>query len=133
MQNDGTPNPLNPGLRRRAENEVSEKMCSSANLSEIDVRALCHELQVHQVELEMQNEELQRVQAELASSEEKYRDLFEFAQLVTSSLMILGRSKKQIQLPHRSSGLLGSTWLTTVSKPTFHRAAFQSSMNSAAV
>ncbi len=43
------------------------------------MRALCHELEVHQIELEMQNEELRRVQAELAASEEKYRDLYEFA------------------------------------------------------
>ena len=45
----------------------------------MDVRALCHELKVHQIELELQNKELMRVQAELEASEEKYRDLYEFA------------------------------------------------------
>ena len=65
-------------LRRHAENKVREKG-QSDSLSEVDVRALCHELEVHQIELEMQNEELRRVQAELAASEEKYRDLYEFA------------------------------------------------------
>ena len=65
-------------LRQQAENEVRKKGRSSS-LSEVDVRALCHELEVHQIELELQNEELLRVQAKLAESEEKYRDLYEFA------------------------------------------------------
>ncbi len=65
-------------FRQRAEEDMKKKG-RSANLSEVDVRALCHELEVHQVELEMQNEELRRVHAELAASEEKYRDLYEFA------------------------------------------------------
>jgi PAS domain S-box-containing protein len=70
--------PTNPALRRRAEEEV-RKNSRSACLSEMDVRALCHELEVSQVELQMQNEELHRITAELAASEEKYRDLYEFA------------------------------------------------------
>jgi PAS domain S-box-containing protein len=48
-------------------------------LCEADVRALCHELEVHQIELKLQNEELQRIQRELAASEDKYKDLYEFA------------------------------------------------------
>ena len=42
-------------------------------------RALVHELQVHQIELEMQNEELQRAQAAAEEASEKYYDLFDFA------------------------------------------------------
>jgi PAS domain-containing protein len=80
-------------LRQRAEREVREKG-RSANLSETDIRALCHELEVHQVELQMQNDELQRVHAELTASEEKYRDLYEFAPIgyltLDSSGKILG-------------------------------------------
>ena len=70
--------PTDPALRSRAEEEV-RKNSRSACLSEMDVRALCHELEVSQVELQMQNEELQRITAEFAASEEKYRDLYEFA------------------------------------------------------
>jgi PAS domain S-box-containing protein len=70
--------PADPILRKRAEDEV-RKIGRSSCLSEMDVRALCHELEVSQIELQLQNEELQRITAELAASEEKYRDLYEFA------------------------------------------------------
>ena len=49
---------------------------SIANASAL---ALVHELQVHQIELEMQNEELQRAQAAAEEASEKYHDLFDFA------------------------------------------------------
>jgi hypothetical protein len=40
---------------------------------------LLHELQVHQVELEMQNEELRRSRLEIERSQARYVDLYEFA------------------------------------------------------
>ena len=48
-------------------------------MAEVDVRALVHELQVHQIELEMQNEELLRAQAAVQEVSDKYHDLFDFA------------------------------------------------------
>ena len=48
-------------------------------VSETDARALVHELQVYQIELEMQNEELQRAQAAAEEASRRYGDLFDFA------------------------------------------------------
>ncbi len=68
-------------LRQRAEEtfRVSKAPKVSEKLSRADMQALIHELQVHQVELEMQNEELQRVHAELESVRDKYSNLYDFA------------------------------------------------------
>jgi len=40
---------------------------------------LLHELQVHQIELEMQNDELRRDQLEIEAAHERYLDLYDFA------------------------------------------------------
>lgn len=47
--------------------------------TEADTQRLVHELQVHQIELEMQNEELQRARQEMEAGLEKYSDLYDFA------------------------------------------------------
>ena len=69
-------------LRQRAEQKLREHQALAEQPpSEIDARALVHELQVHQIELEMQNEELDRAQAQTQEALDKYIDLFDFAPL----------------------------------------------------
>ncbi len=58
--------------RRRLETSTGE-------LNKVEIQRLVHELQVHQVELEMQNEELQGARAEMEALAKKYRDLYNFA------------------------------------------------------
>lgn len=44
-----------------------------------DATKLVHELQVHQIELEMQNEELRHARAEAGSALSHYAELYDFA------------------------------------------------------
>lgn len=67
-------------LRQRAEERLKGKRTEVPLPREAaDSKRLLHELQVHQVELEMQNEELRRTSQELAVALEKYSDLYDFA------------------------------------------------------
>ncbi|MFH2065124.1 MAG: ATP-binding protein [Pseudomonadota bacterium] len=67
-------------LRLHAEKKIQEdKKVTKASPQSDEARQLIHELQVHQIELEMQNEELRRVQAELAISHARYFDLYDQA------------------------------------------------------
>ena len=68
------------GLRRRAEERLVHKPAGlESMLSSADMRRLVHELEVHQIELELQNEELRRAQAELEESRQQFSDLYDFA------------------------------------------------------
>jgi diguanylate cyclase (GGDEF)-like protein/PAS domain S-box-containing protein len=67
-------------LRRRAEEKARGNEAETPEtLSPEDARQVVHELRVHQIELEMQNEELRRAQAELEASRVRYFDLYDLA------------------------------------------------------
>ncbi|NPV62141.1 MAG: response regulator [Methanotrichaceae archaeon] len=91
-------------LRQRAEG-IASLRTRCEHLTEAEVRSLCHELEVHQIELEMQNDELKRVQAELAASEEKYRDLYEFAPI---GYLTLDGSGRMLEANLAAAHLLGT-------------------------
>ncbi|WP_181304030.1 PAS domain S-box protein [Rufibacter sp. XAAS-G3-1] len=67
-------------LRQRA--EKSQKPVSAADVQKMspdDVRLLIQELQIHQVELEMQNHQLQLATQELEAARAKYHDLYQYS------------------------------------------------------
>jgi diguanylate cyclase (GGDEF)-like protein/PAS domain S-box-containing protein len=68
-------------LRRQAEKKLSERKSAIPipPATQSDTLRLVHELEVHQIELEMQNEELRRIQEELEASRAKYFDLYNLA------------------------------------------------------
>jgi hypothetical protein len=67
-------------LRSSAERLLKIKpLKSNMNLSEADMLKLIYELEVHQVELELQNEELKLAQAAANRYTERYHELYDFA------------------------------------------------------
>ena len=110
-------------MRRRAEARLREQQKGGASgnpKSEADIQRLLHDLEVHQIELEMQNEELSAARNEMEAMLEKYTDLYDFApvgyftldttgdiiesNLAAASLLGLARSA----LMHRRFGLFVS-------------------------
>jgi two-component system, cell cycle sensor histidine kinase and response regulator CckA len=71
-------------LRRSAEERLQEQQeqqppTGEDPKSEADTQRVLHELQVHQIELEMQNAELQQARNEMEAGLEKYSELYDFA------------------------------------------------------
>jgi len=67
-------------LRRKAEEYLKKRQeKTNEQVIESDVMKLLHELQVHQIELEMQNEELCQANASTEEALKKYTMLYEFA------------------------------------------------------
>ena len=70
-------------LRQKAEAQIREReKLSSENIDELSpesLRTILHELRVHQIELELQNEELRRAEADADTSRARYFDLYDLA------------------------------------------------------
>ena len=68
------------GLRKKAEKLLAENTDRPSRVSHMKgVRDPSHELSVHEIELEMQNDELRRAQEEIEVSRSRYLDLYENA------------------------------------------------------
>ena len=79
MKDAGTKSRQLKALRHRAETILREEPQALSNIPPEDIQQLIHEMQVHQIELEMQNEELRRTQLQLGQTRDKYSDLYNFA------------------------------------------------------
>ncbi|MEL0587719.1 MAG: PAS domain-containing sensor histidine kinase [Candidatus Thiodiazotropha sp. (ex. Lucinoma kazani)] len=66
-------------LRRQAEKKLQTRQSDFLEFQPEQLANQLHELEVHQIELEMQNDELQRSHIELESVRDRYADLFDFA------------------------------------------------------
>ncbi|MBN1265567.1 MAG: GGDEF domain-containing protein [Anaerolineales bacterium] len=92
--------------RRRAEKILSKrkKETTPPEASDMDIRRLFHELEVHQIELEMQNEELIKARAELEATLREYTNLYDFAKV---GYFTLDRTGKILQVNLKGAHLLG--------------------------
>ena len=78
-------------LRKRAEKILSQKLGAVRKIPIEDIKRLIHELDVYQIELDMQNDELRKAQAEIELSRAKYVDLYDFAPVGYFTLTATGR------------------------------------------
>ncbi|MFA6144583.1 MAG: HD domain-containing phosphohydrolase [Sulfuricurvum sp.] len=71
---------LKADLRKKAEKIASENELDPFDAIPLtEVQEILHELKVHQIELEMQNEELRMIQSTLDEQRALYRDLYDLA------------------------------------------------------
>ena len=92
------------GIRKQAEERLRMTCRDVATMPVQDMQKLVHELQVHQIELEMQNEELRRTQLELEAARDRYRDLYDFSPASHLTLNIQG---KVVEANLRAGTMLG--------------------------
>lgn len=79
--------------------------------------SLVHELQVHQIELEMQNESLRQAQVELEASRDRYADLYEFAPI---GYLTLSREARIEAINLTGATLLGEARSKLLNRPFAH-------------
>lgn len=114
--------PVPPGvgeqLRRRAEEIARAQGVRSSegleSLSQGETRRIIHELCVHHIELEMQNEELLRVQAELDAERSRYFDLYDLAPLGYCTVDEKGLI---VEANSAAARLLGTTRAKLIDRP----------------
>jgi PAS domain S-box-containing protein len=78
-------------LRLAAEAKVKTAPAGAAGSVELELSRMRYELQVHYIELEMQNESLRQTQSVLEESRNRYFDLYEFAPVGYLTLTATGQ------------------------------------------
>ncbi len=101
-------------LRREAIQRLPHKRLWGVPAGAMDPHRLVHELQVHQIELEIQNEELTQSLTEVNALRAKYLDLYDFAPVGYFTLDTQGII---IELNLRAAKLLGQERRSLVGRP----------------
>jgi PAS domain S-box-containing protein len=137
MRSSESKTPTRHVLRARAEAALRGVPTNIGEMSAANLRRLVRELEVHQIELGMQNEELREAQVELANSRDRWVDLYDFApvgyvtldaQANVLEINQTGLTKLGIQR-REALGRRFTHWLAPEAQDTFylhHRAVFSS-------
>jgi PAS domain S-box-containing protein len=92
-------------LRQKAEMRVKKKVkTSELNITDPNNLRLIHELEVHQIELEMQFEELKLVKEKAERAKKKYTELYDFA---PSGYLTISKTGEITRLNYNAEQLLG--------------------------
>jgi PAS domain S-box-containing protein len=102
------------GLRTRAEKLPAAKGPDLRQIPPEDIQKLVHELQAHQIELELQNEELRRTQEALAEAQDRYASLYDCAPVAYFTLDPQGLI---VEVNFAGLQLLGVSRASIINKP----------------
>ena len=108
---------------------AEEKLDRPPGIEPLPADNLLHELRVHQIELEMQNEALRNAQAGLEESRNRYVDLYDFApvgyltlnstgmieELNLTASVLLGKERKNLLKRSLTTAIIAedqSRWMT---------------------
>ena len=92
-------------LRLRAEKRLNPAgHAELGKMSTVQIAHLLHELETHQIELEMQNEELRAAQEELIAARDRYTELYDFAPV---GYLTLGEKGLIVEANLRAAEMLG--------------------------
>ena len=117
-------------LRKKAEELLKQKLVKTNKpFPETDVKKLLHELQVHQIELEMQNEELRQAYETAETALKKYTMLYDLSPMGYLTLESDGTIEElnftaADMLGERRFSLAGSNFILFIaeeSKPVFNK------------
>ncbi|MGM0436646.1 MAG: HD domain-containing phosphohydrolase [Bacillota bacterium] len=105
-------------LRKKAleilKNKNGDKSKNLDSMSTKKIKQILHELQVHQIELEIQNEELRRTQSELETARSYYYDLYDLAPV---GYCTLSENNLILKANLAAANLLGKTRNELIKQP----------------
>ena len=101
-------------MRKEAEGRLRQQTERRKSNSMLDMQELAQELGTHQIELEMQNEELRRAQEELEASRSRYADLYDFAPI---GYLTFDKDGLIREVNLTGAGLLGEDRRRLIDKP----------------
>lgn len=100
-------------LRQKAEEKLKQQLSKASPTLRDDAKKLHHELQVHQIELEMQNEDLRKANQAIETALKKYTMLYDFAPM---GYFTLSNDGTICELNFTGADLLGESRVALVNR-----------------